>query len=197
MKAIQPYKKEIEQEMIFYYNSLSEKDRRRYAGIEAKKLGYGGISYMERLLGCRAETIKRGMEEIELPSIMNEHRIRKKGAGRKKCIEKIEGIDEAFLRVIDKHIAGSPMNYAIRWTNLTRQQIADLLEKQEQIKVSVTVIDQLLKKHNFRRRQAFKTKATGSNPHRNEQFEKINSLVEDYQQKGNPVMSMDTKKKKN
>jgi hypothetical protein len=58
------------------------------------------------------------------------------------------------------------------------------------------VIDQLLEKHNFRRRQANKTKATGSNPHRNEQFENINRLIEDFQSAGNPVMSIDTKKKR-
>jgi hypothetical protein len=69
------------------------------------------------------------------------------------------------------------MDESIRWTHLTRQEIADLLEEEEQIKVSVTVIDQLLEKHNFRRRQANKTKATGSNPHRNEQFENINRLI--------------------
>ena len=197
MKAIQPYQKEIEQEMISYYHSLSEKDRRRYAGIEAKKLGYGGISYIARLLGCRGETIKRGIKEIESSSFLNDNRIRTKGGGRKRCMEQIKGIDQAFLRVIDKHIAGSPTDSEIRWTNLTRQQIADLLEQEEEIFVSVTVIDQLLKKHNFRRRQAVKTKATGSNPHRNEQFEKINDLVEDYQKQENPVLSMDTKKKKN
>ncbi len=61
----------------------------------------------------------------------------------------------------------------------------------------MTVIDQLLEKQNFRRRQAEKTKATGSNPHRNEQFEQINSLIESYQQQQNPVISIDTKKKKN
>ncbi len=61
----------------------------------------------------------------------------------------------------------------------------------------VTVIDQLLKKQKFRRRQALKTKATGNNPLRNQQFEHINRLIEDYQEVGNPVMSVDTKKKKN
>ncbi len=95
---------------------------------------------------------------------MSQSRIRKKGAGRKKRLETIKGLDEAFLRVIDKHIAGSPMDESIRWTHLTRQQIADLINSEEKIKVSVTVIDQLLKKHGFRRRQAEKTKATGSNP---------------------------------
>lgn len=94
------------------------------------------------------------------------------------------------------HIAGSPMNESERWTNLTRQQIADLLEHKEKIKVSVTVVDQLLEQHNFCRRQAQKSKVTGSNPQRNEQFERINDLIESYEHKHNPVISMDTKKKK-
>ena len=74
--------------------------------------------------------------------------------------------------------------------------MGDLLLEEEEIRVSVTVIDQLLKKQKFRRRQALKTKATGNNPLRNEQFEKINQLIDDYQKAGNPVMSVDTKKKK-
>jgi len=165
--------------------------------VEAQKLGDGGISYIVRLFGCRPETVKRGKKEMEFSDIISENRIRKKGAGRKKCLEIIEGINESFLKVIDRHIAGSPMNESERWTHLTRQQIADLLEREERIKVSVTVIDQLLEKHNFRRRRAQKTKVTGNNPQRNEQFEKINGLIESYQQQHNPVISMDTKKKKN
>jgi hypothetical protein len=196
MRRLKPYPKEIEEKMVKYYHSLSEKERRRYAAIEAQKLGYGGISYVVRLFGCCPETVRRGYYDLEMEELKEEGRIREKGAGRKKCLETIEGIDEAFVRVIDRHIAGSPMNEAERWTHLTRQQIADLLLEEEQIKVSVTVIDQLLKKHNFCRRQAQKTKATGNNPHRNEQFEKINHLIESYQEKSNPVISMDTKKKK-
>ena len=195
MRQIKPYPEEIEAKMIRYYNSLSEKERRRYAAIEAEKLGYGGRSYIVRLFGCRPDTIKRGFEDLESSELINEDRIRKKGGGRKKCLEIIEGINEAFLRVVDRHIAGSPLNESERWTHLTRQPIADLLEEEEQIKISLTVIDQLLEKHNFRRRKAERTKATGSNPHRNEQFERINSLIEFYQQQQNPVISMDTKKK--
>ena len=142
MKPIKPYTEEIEEKMTRSYNTLSEKERRRYAAIEAGKLGYGGISYIVRLFGCRPETIKRGFEEIESTELIGGDRIREKGGGRKKCIELIEGIDEAFLRVVDRHIAGSPMNESERWTHLTRQQIADLLKEEEQIKVSVTVIDQ-------------------------------------------------------
>ncbi len=180
-----------------FYQSLSEKERRRYAGIEALKIGYGGISYLERLFGTNCRTIKRGIEELQSPESMKQSRIRATGGGRKRKLETIEGLESAFERVIDRHIAGDPMDEEIKWTHLTRQQIADLLWSEEEIKVSVTVIDQLLKKQKFRRRQALKTKATGNNPLGNQQFEHINRLIEDYQEVGNPVMSVDTKKKKN
>jgi hypothetical protein len=78
---------------------------------------------------------------------------------------------------------------------LTRQQIAERLAEEEAIRISVTVVDQLLDKHQFRRRQALKRKSTGSNPDRNEQFEKIHELVDTYQSAGEPVISMDTKKR--
>lgn len=196
MRQRQPYTPDIEQKMKIYYQSRSEKDRRRYAAIEALKLGYGGVSYVVRLLGCNHRTVERAIEELSSPEAMNQTRIRAQGAGRKSAWESIEGLDEAFLGVIERHIAGSPMNESIRWTHLTHQQIADLLWLEEKIQVSVTVVAQLLSQHQFRRRQAQKTKATGNHPRRNEQFEKINRLVDEYQELGNPVMSMDPKKKK-
>lgn len=197
MQQLRPYPPDIEEMMQIFYQSLSEKERRRYAAIEALKIGYGGISYIERVLGANSRTIKRGIKELKSPESMNQNRIRAKGAGRKSKLETIEGLESAFERVIDRHIAGDPMDEEIRWTHLTRQEIADLLWSEEDIRVSVTVIDQLLKKQKLRRRQAVKTKATGNNPLRNEQFEKINQLIDDYQKAGNPVMSVDTKKKKN
>ena len=196
MQQLRPYPPDIEEMMQIFYQSLSEKERRRYAAIEALKIGYGGISYIERLLGANCRTIKRGIEELKSPKSMNQRRIRAQGGGRKRKLETIEGLESAFERVIDRHIAGDPMDEEIRWTHLTRQEIADLLLEEEDIRVSVTVIDQLLERQKFRRRQAFKTKATGNNPARNEQFEKINQLIDDYQKVGNPVMSVDTKKKK-
>lgn len=68
--------------------------------------------------------------------------------------------------------------------------------KQCGFSVSVTVVDQLLDKHNFRRRQAFKVEAGKKNvPHRDEQFKNIVRLKEEYRVQGNRVMSMDVKKK--
>lgn len=192
---MEPYTEEIEHYMLKFYQSLSEKDRRRYAAIEALKLGWGGISYICGVFGCHAMTINRGIEELNSDRPLKDERIRQPGGGRKKAIEDIEGLESAFLRVIENHTAGSPTDESIKWTHLTRQQIADLLSSEEGINISVTVVDQLLEKHNFRRRQANKTKATGEHPQRNEQFENINRLVERYNSEGNPVMSMDTKKK--
>ena len=176
-----------------YYRSLSEKDSRRYAAIEAEKLGHGGISYISRVLGCDYRTIKFGMRELSDGAVLHQTRIRSLGGGRKSALETIEGIDEAFLRVIAHHTAGSPMDEQVKWTHLTRAQLAELLQE-EGISVSVTVVDQLLDKHHYRRRQAQKTRATDSHPHRNEQFENIQRLQQQYQSDGNPILSMDTKK---
>lgn len=195
MKTVRPYSPAIEEQMQRYYQSLNEKDRRRYAAIEAVKLGYGGISYIHRVLGCVRGSIRLGIAELSDPAAMSEAGQRAPGGGRKSAFETIEGLDAAFLRVIERHTAGSPMDESIKWTHLTRQQIAERLAAEEGIRISVTVVDQLLENHQFRRRQALKRKATGSNPHRNQQFEKIHELVEGYQMAGEPVISMDTKKK--
>lgn len=190
---MQPYSLEVEQQMRRFYRSLSEKDRRRYAAVEAFKLGWGGITYISQLFECDDKPIRNGMKELEQEAVLNQSEIRQAGGGRKSAFETIEGLDAAFLRVIAQHTAGSPMDATVKWTNLTRQEIAELLHS-EGIKVSVTVVDQLLEKHHYRKRKAQKRLATGTHPQRNEQFENIERLKEAYQAAGNPVLSMDTKK---
>lgn len=190
---MQPYPLKVEQQMRRFYGSLSEKDRRRYAAVEAFKLGWGGITYISQLFECDDKPIRDGMKELEQEAVLNQSGIRQAGGGRKSAFETIEGLDVAFLRVIAQHTAGSPMDETVKWTNLTRQEIAELL-RTEGIEVSVTVVDQLLEKHHYRKRKAQKRLATGTHPKRNEQFENIERLKEAYQAAGNPVLSMDTKK---
>lgn len=187
------YPQEVEQQMQRFHHSLSEKDRRRYAAVEASKLGWGGIRYISHLLGCDYYTIKFGLEELEDEQALSMSGTRRQGGGRKSAFETIEGLDAAFLKVIAKHTAGSPTNQKVKWTNLTRQEIAQLLET-EGIEVSVTVVDRLLEKYSYRKRKAQKRLATGEHPQRNEQFENIERLKNSYQALGNPVLSMDTKK---
>jgi hypothetical protein len=163
---MQPYPAEIEVQMQRYYQSLSERDRRRYAAIEAVKLGYGGQAYIRRLFGCHHETLALGMAELEDETALKRERIRQVGGGRKSAFETIAGLDEAFLRVLEQHTHGSPMDETIKWTNLKRQEIVALLQK-EGIEVSVTVVDQLLEKYHLRKRRAVRTLTTGESEHRN------------------------------
>ena len=74
------YSEGLERQMSRLYGSLIERDRRRYAAVEAAKLGHGGIEYISRVLGCDPATIRRGMSEMESQNEWDTHRQRKKGA---------------------------------------------------------------------------------------------------------------------
>lgn len=152
------YPEATEQLMQRFFNTLSEKDKRRYAAIEAQKLGHGGIRYIASVLGCSRTTIHEGLAELEtLPQAGGyQRRQRQEGGGRKPYEATLAGIDEAFLDVLKDNIAGDPMDEQIRWTNLSHEEIKVRLAEQHALEVSETVIRKLLNKHNFRRRQAQK-----------------------------------------
>lgn len=190
------YSEDLEIEMLKFYDSLSEKEQRRYAAIEAKKLGHGGIKYISELFGCHRNTITGGKNELEktAPEKFNEPLIRVTGGGRKSCFEQIPELDQAFLRVVQEHTAGDPMQAEIKWTYLNQAQIVEGL-KQQGIEISKPIVRQLLDKHNYVKRKAQKQLATGQTANRNEQFENINRLKQEYMDAGNPIMSIDTKKK--
>jgi len=194
---MQAYPPEIEQTMKKYYATLSEKDRRRYAAVEALKLGHGGQGYIAKLLGCNEKTVSRGLEELaELPAQPPyEPLLRKPGAGRTPYDEVHPDIDRQFLEVLKDHTAGDPMDERVVWTDLTPQDIAGLLAKHHQVRVSKSVVRKLLHKHQYRRRQAQKKQTLKSVAHRNEQFTRIAELKAEFQAAGNPILSFDTKKK--
>ena len=179
-----------------FYNSLSEKDKRRYAAVESQKLGRGGISYIVRLLGCSRNTIVQGLEDFKKmdEQTVNNLRIRKKGGGRKSILSTQSGIDAAFLEVLKFQTAGDPMNELIKWTNLTHKEIA-LGLKEAGFIVSFPIVRKLLKKHGYVKRKAQKNQTIGINKNRNAQFENIAILDTQYREMGNPIISFDTKKK--
>ena len=75
-----PYPRQVERHMKSFYDSLSEKDRRRYAAVEAVKLGHGGAQYIAGLFGCDPHTIRQGRDDVEeLPKDEAAGRVRKKG----------------------------------------------------------------------------------------------------------------------
>jgi len=85
---IKPYATEIEKQMLELYSRLPEKSRRLYAGIEALKLGYGGISYIAELFTCSRDTVSLGIKELAEKETLAPNRSRKKGGGRTPVLEK-------------------------------------------------------------------------------------------------------------
>lgn len=189
------YTPEIEVEIRAFYHSLSEKDRRRYAAIEARKLGYGGQSYIAAILGCDRNTIAVGLAELKSPAALAYSRQRQGGAGRKSSLNQLPELEAAFLQVLEDHTAGSPTTEMIKWTNLTQQQIAERLDERG-LTVSVTVVKQLLAKHHYVQRKTQKRQSVKAVAHRDEQFAKIAQFKAEYAATPNPMLSMDTKKKR-
>ena len=180
--------------MIMLYGSLSEKDRRRYAAVEAQKLGHGGIIYIATLFGCDEKTIKRGLSEFGDEEKMKQAGIRLPGGGAQSKIDKFVDIDEIFLTILKENTAGDPMKEHIKWTHLSRAQIIREMAKQG-IKVSKNIVKKLLKKHKFVKRKMQRKQSTGTHKDRNEQFLNIADLRSQYEEQGNPVLSIDSKKK--
>ncbi|MGC8641855.1 MAG: ISAzo13 family transposase [Isosphaeraceae bacterium] len=187
------YSPKVERKMKRLFDSLRENDQRRYAAVEATKLGHGGIEYIARVLGCDPKTIRRGLEELEAEDDLDTTRVRKKGWTEKANRDRPDS--QNVFKVLQDHTAGDPMRADVKWTNLSRKEIA-LRITALGTPVSRDVVSQLLRKHKYRKRKALKKKTMGPrNPDRNAQFENIARLKEEYLSAGLPVISMDTKKK--
>jgi hypothetical protein len=77
--AVQAYEPDVEQYMKTLYESLNERDRRRYAAVEARRLGHGGQTYIRGLFGCDYKTMRRGLADLDDPPDLPLGRVRKKG----------------------------------------------------------------------------------------------------------------------
>src|SRR5665811_937485 len=188
------YSEEIEQKMRAFFETLNEKDRRRYAAIEAIKLGHGDKSICVACL----DVISR-LSWLELMRSLMVQIYQKKGSeklvgGRKKIIETEENIDEVFFEILNHHTAGSPIDAEIKWTNLSLKEISKAFESKG-MNISPRVVKQLLKKHGFVERKMQKAVTMKDCKDRNEQFERIHELKEEYSKSENPIISMDVKKR--
>ena len=188
------YASDIELKMKRLFSTLSEKDARRYAAIEAIKLGHGGTQYISKLFGIDPKTVRRGLDELELTQDPAGNRIRKEGGGRKELIERNGTIEENFRKILAEFTAGDPMREGVLWTNLSRCEISRRLREMG-TPAGRHVVRKLLKKCGLGQRTARKKKSMGAHPDRNAQFEKIARLKKEYLSKGEPVISIDTKKK--
>lgn len=161
---MQKYTEKIEEEMKTFYKSLNEKDKRRYAAVEALKLGRGGQVYMEEILGCDRNTIAKGIRELESGEVSQDkgHRIRRVGGGRKRAEDVDASIESDFLNLLANYTAGNPMDEMVKWTNLSPNVIVQRLNDKRDKPVGLGAIRRLLAKHGYRRRQIVKKNDEGS-----------------------------------
>jgi hypothetical protein len=127
---------------------------------------------------------------------MTQHRIgfEKKGGGRKTAVERQPQLLANFLALLSEFTAGDPMREGVLWTNLSRCEISRRL-REKGTPASRLTVRKLLKRHGLGQRKARKKKTMGAHPDRNAQFENIARLKAEYLAAGNPVISIDTKKK--
>ena len=187
-----PYPRDLEQTMRAFYHSLRENDRRRYAAVEAAKLGHGGIEYISRVLGIDPKTIHQGQRDLDDLPAGPAPRVCKTGGGRKRRLDQDPKIDEDFRKVLVDHTAGSPTQESLIWTNLTRTEIVDLMQGCGS-DVSVHIVDQLLDRYDYHERKALRMEPLSRHPDRDRQFEAIARLKRQYLDSADPILSIDLK----
>ena len=176
------------------FESLNEKQKRLFLGQCAEEYGYGGITkaaneyHVSRLKEHQAgETYRTG------------DRIRKAGGGRKRKTEEYPDLEKRIIEMAeaDNGTYGTPTDER-KWTTMScRKASRDLANGEVPMKVSPNVISAILKKNHYSRQQNRKMKEVSDpGPHRDEQFEQIAKHIEEFQRNGEPVISIDTKKRK-
>lgn len=179
--------------------ALDERLRRLYAAAEAKVLGHGGISLVQKATGVARGSIKQGLKELlpsqraEAPGDAYSRRIRRIGGGRKASVKDDTKLLSALESLVEPVTRGDPES-PLRWTCKSLRQLESELQAQGYA-VSHTSIGDLLKKLGYSLQGNRKTLEGGDHPDRNAQFEFINARAEDAMRNGQPVISVDTKKK--
>ncbi len=172
----------------------NEKTIRLWCATEAKILGKKGVAIVMRATGVSRNTITKGIKELESGDITPENtRIRKKGGGRKSAVENNPEIEKMLLEMIEPTVRGEPES-SLLWTTKSLRKLSDELKKQG-FNASHTVVGNILKANKFSLQANRKTDEGSKNPDRNAQFNHIHNKVKDFQEKSNPIISVDTKKK--
>jgi len=175
---------------------LDERQRRLHAAVEAKVLGHGGVKRVAQATGVARGSILAGIKELESPQDAQPsgpRRVRRAGAGRKKLVDRDPGVREALERLVEPATRGDPQS-PLRWTCKSLMQLARELGEQGHA-ISHVSVGVLLKGMGYSLQGNRKTLEGASHPDRNAQFEYINDRTQAALGAGQPVISVDTKKK--
>jgi transposase len=176
---------------------LDERMRRLVAASESKAIGYGGVSVVARATGVSRRAITEGMKELQEPKTrkvrLEEARIRRRGAGRKRTVDKDSSLLEDLDRLVDPVTRGDPES-PLRWTCKSVRRLAEELQHEGHA-VSYQTVAELLHALDYSLQANQKTLEGSQHADRDEQFEYINRKAQRYLKQGEPVISVDTKKK--
>jgi len=172
---------------------LNEQSRRRFAALEAQRLGRGGVSVMARITGLARSTIYHGLSDIRDNVTTPPGRIRKQGAGRKKKTVEDPTILDDLKKLIEPETRGDPMQ-PLLWTTRSLRNLCKALRKKRH-KISPTVVGNLLRELNYSLQANSKTHEGSQHIDRDAQFRYINDQAAAFLMAGEPVISVDTKKK--
>jgi transposase len=191
------YSPDVESRMRNLFNDLSEKDRRRFAAMEADRLGHGGIAYASRLFGCSRDAISHGLQELDQLAEQDPvgDRIRRPGAGRPATEKKHPEVAEQLQEKLKHRTAGDPMDDTALWTDRSPREIADEIAEETGTKVTEGIVRRMLNAVGCGLRKIAKVLPGGESPDRDTQFCHMGTLIDEYLNAGLPVLSMDTKKK--
>jgi hypothetical protein len=187
----------IDEEAIRYRwesvgSRLDERGRRLFAAAEVRTAGWGGLAVVSRITGLARSTINRGEDDLDAEPML-QGKVRRAGGGRKAVSEKDPGLVPELQRLVEPATLGDPER-PLQWVSKSMDKLADTLTAMGH-PISADTVARELVKLGYSRQSNRKADEGSRHPDRDAQFEHINAKVIAAQAAGQPVISVDTKKK--
>lgn len=186
--------KELKQKWDIISPLLDERSKRVWAGMEAQRIGWGGLTLLEKATGLTRKTISKGIKE-QGAAVQKGQQLRKAGGGRKRKQETQPGIAEQLELLVQPYTKGDPAR-PLRWTSKSTYKLAEEL-KSNGYEVSPNTVGRLLKEQEYSLQLNRKEKEGKGHEERDAQFQFINDKASRFMLAGKAAISVDTKKKEN
>lgn len=191
--ANRPVVEWIRRKYLDLADALAERGRRAWAAVEARALGWGGVTVVSEATGIAESTIRRGLRELEIGNSLPEGFQRRPGGGRKRTVECEPTLVDTLNRLLEPDTLGDPQS-PLRWTTKSTRSLSRELTKQGH-PVGPTTVRKLLRDLGYSLQANRKTREGKDHPDRDAQFRYINRRVKSQLKSTQPSISVDTKKK--